>query len=32
RGPLLDVADPRLDVLAEAARRARAVRVRVTQD
>jgi hypothetical protein len=31
RGPLLDVADPRLDVLAEAARRARAVRVRVTQ-
>ncbi len=31
RGPLLDVADPRLDVLAEAARRARAVRVRVTR-
>ncbi len=31
RGPLLDVADPRLDVLADAAHRARAVRVRVTQ-
>lgn len=31
RGPLLDVPDPRLDVLAEAAQRARAVRVRVTR-
>jgi hypothetical protein len=31
RGPLLDVPDPRLDVLRDAARRARAVRVRLSE-